>query len=67
MTICGGLLVGSIFGVRYANIEKLSRIKAEHEHLEETSSQRKINFDNVFISSERSEQSESSEGENKKN
>lgn len=43
LIVCfSAMIVGSIFGVRYANVEKLKRISGENEELDDSSSQRKI-------------------------
>ena len=59
IAILGGMLVGSIFGVRYANIHMLKRINAEHEEVPEGSLSDKVGNPNMDIMiSERSYSSE---------
>ena len=42
ITLVGGMLTGSIFGVRYANVHTLKHIGAEHEEIPEGSLSDKV-------------------------
>lgn len=39
ITMMGAMCVGAIFGVRYANVQMLRRVNADHEEVLEVSSQ----------------------------
>ena len=66
VAIVGGMLAGSIFGVRYANVHTLKRIGADsHEEIPEGSLSDKIGNlgDKEIMFSERSHSSEDDEEE----
>lgn len=61
ITMMGAMCVGAIFGVRYANVQMLRRVNADHEEVLEVSSQEKVGrtpLDKEIMFSEHSHSSE---------